>query len=309
MHGHSVYPIFGVILGILSKVAGVKSVFTLYSSLPDKNKGSNYPEGMSMLRFSKNKNLVRILSLFVDVIIVTSNTAKKSLISIGIPKNKVKYIPVGTDLTVFRPLNTSKEVKTKLNIPFDKRIILFAGDISPWKGLDIFLKSVSIISKKYPDILCIIMTKGLYEHKRERREEINNLIKLNSIEEYIYIIGQWKNIQEIYGMSDIIVFPFTSSFSVMDIPLSLLEAMAMSKPVIATRVGSFDEAITNLENGLLIERNNVSKLAEAIIALLDDPILCKNLSENARKYINEKHDIKIISHKLEKLYNNLKIYE
>ena len=91
----------------------------------------------------------------------------------------------------------------------------------------------------------------------------------------------------------------------MDTPLSLLEAMATGKPVIASDVGSFDEVITNLENGLLIQPNNEFELAEAIINLLENPILCKNLSDNARKSVIKKHDIKIISFKLENLYKGL----
>ena len=155
------------------------------------------------------------------------------------------------------------------------------------------------------------MTKNIYKYEKKRREEIDELIKLNDIEKYIHIIGQYNNIQEIYGISDIVVFPFITLFSVMDIsilmdtPLSLLEAMATGKPVIASDVGSFDEVITNLENGLLIQPNNEFELAEAIINLLENPILCKNLSDNARKSVIKKHDIKIISFKLENLYKGL----
>lgn len=311
IHGHSVSPVLGIILGICSKITGVKSVFTLYSSPSNKNEDSYYPKIRSILNPSKSKSITKILSIFTDVIVVTSNAAKRSLISIGIRENKVEYVPVGTDLTVFKPLNRPNETKTKLNIPSDKKIILFAGDLTPWKGLDIFLKSMSAVSNKYPNILCIIMTKNIYKYEKERREEIDELIKLNDIEEYIHIIGQYNNIQEIYGISDIVVFPFVTLFSVMDIsilmdiPLSLLEAMAMGKPVIASNIGSFDEVITNLENGVLIQPNNEFKLAEAIINLLENPILYKNLSDNVRNSVVEKYDIKITSFKLENLYKKL----
>jgi len=230
IHGHSVYPILGIILGIASKIAGTKSIFTLYSTPLNRNKQHNQSIITNILNFTKNKWLAKILSFFTDVIVVTSNNTKRNLTSMKINKNKIKYIPVGVNLALFKPLNRSGEIKTKLNIHPDRNIILFAGDISPWKGLDIFLKSVSTVSKKYPNILCIIMTKGLYEHERERRKEITNFIKSRDIEEYIYILGKYNNIQEIYEISDIVVFPFVSSFSVMDIPLSLLEAMAMGKP-------------------------------------------------------------------------------
>ena len=306
IHGHSVYPVFGIVLGICSKITGVKSVFTILSSPSNKkDKALHYPKIMSISNFSKNNLITKILAFFTDVLVVTSNAAKRSLASIGVSENKVEYIPVGINLTVFEPLNKTNEIKTKLNIPLDKKIILFAGDITPWKGLDIFLKSVNNISNIYKNILCIIMTKNIYKYEKERREEIDELIKLNDIEKYIYIIGPYDNIQEIYGISDIVVFPYVTLFSVMDTPLSLLEAMAMGKPVIASNVGSVGEVISPLENGLLLEPNNEFELAETVINLLENPILCKNLSDNARNSIIKNYNIKIISFKLEKLYKRL----
>ena len=306
IHGHSVYPFFGIVLGICSKLTGTKSVFTLLSSPSNKkNKALNYPWIMSILNFSKSKLITKFLAFFTDVIVVTSNAAKRSLISIGVSENKIEYIPVSINLTVFKPLNKNLEIKTMLNIPFDKEIILFAGDITPWKGLDVFLRAISIVSKNYPNILGIAMTKGIYKYEKKRRNEINDLIKQEDIEEYIRIIGQYDNIQEIYDISDIVIFSFITLFSVMDTPLSLLEALAMCKPVIASNVGSVDEVISHLDNGLLIEPNNEFKLSEAIVNLLKNPILCKNFSENARNIITKKYDININCIKLESLYNRL----
>lgn len=306
IHGHSVYPVFGIILGICSKITGVKSVFTLYSSPSNKkNKALDYPKMMSILNFSKNNLITKILALFTDVLVVTSNAAKRSLISIGIRENRIEYIPVGINLTVFKPLNKTNEIKTKLNIPFDKKIILFAGDITPWKGLDIFLKSVNNISNNYKNILCIIMTKNIYKYEKERREEIDELIKLNDIEKYIYIIGQYDNIQEIYGISDIVVFPYVTLFSVMDTPLSLLEAMAMGKPVIASNVGSFGEVISPLENGLLVEPNNPNELIDAILYLIENEGVAKRMGPDASKLIEEKFGMEIMVGKLEKVYEEM----
>ena len=113
IHGHSVYPFFGIVLGICSKLTGTKSVFTLLSSPSNKkNKALNYPWIMSILNFSKSKLITKFLAFFTDVIVVTSNAAKRSLISIGVSENKIEYIPVSINLTVFKPLNKNLEIKT-----------------------------------------------------------------------------------------------------------------------------------------------------------------------------------------------------
>lgn len=305
IHGHSAFPIFGIILSAVSKITGVKSVFTLYSSLDNKNKASNYPMIWRVLNFSKNKWLGKILSVFVDVIVVTSNVANKSLTSVGIDENKIKYVPTGIDSTFLKPFDRYNETKTKLNISSNKKIILFAGDITPWKGLDIFLKSISVISKKYPNILCIIMTKGIYKYEDKRKEEIDNLIKRNDIENFIYTIGQYPNIIEIYGISDIVVLPFVSLFSIMDIPLSLLEAIAMGKPVIATRVGGTPEIIEHKKNGMLVEPNNVDELVDAILYMLENENEAKRMGAKGAKLISEKFRVEVAVKELEKIYKRL----
>lgn len=302
IHGHSAFPIFGFILGFVSKIIGVKSVFTLYSSLDNKNKAANYPMIWRIMNLSKNKWMGKILSVFVDVIVVTCNVANKSLTSIGIDKNKIKYVPVCIDSIFFKPFNRYNEIKTKLNISSNKKIILFAGDITPWKGLDIFIKSISIVSKKYPNILCVIMTKGIYKYEDKRKEEIDNLIKLNDIENFIYIIGQYPNIIEIYGISDIVVLPFVSLFSIMDTPLSLLEAMAMGKPVISTRVGGIPGILEHQKNGVVVEPNNTDELADAILYMLENEDEAKMMGVKGAKLISENFRVEAVVKELEKIY-------
>lgn len=306
IHGHSVYPVFGIILGLYSKFNSVNSVFTLYSSVDNKkNKDLKYPKIMHLLNFSKNKPFTKLLSYLTDKIIVTSKSAQKSLKMMKISDEKVIHIPIGVDLTLFCPLNDINHVRNSLGIHESQKIILFAGDITPWKGLDIFLKSINEVKKNFKDIIFVIMTKNIYKYENERKKEVMDFIRLNNLESNTIFIGQMKKINEIYGIANIIVFPFITLFSVMDIPLSALEAMAMSKPIIATRVGSFEELIENEKDGILISPNNETELSEAIVYLLNNPDLCKLISINARDNVKNDYDILQVTKKLEKVYNKL----
>ena len=181
IHGHSVYPALGIILGLISKILGIKNVFTLYSTPFNKNTNTNNSIIISLLNLLKSPWLTKILAIFVDSLIVISRSTMKDLIYIGISPHKIRYIPVGVDLAVFKSSDKSAKTKIKLDIPTNKKIILFAGDESPWKGVDIFLKAISMVSNKYSDIFCIILTKGLYEHEVKRKKEIFNLINFYGI--------------------------------------------------------------------------------------------------------------------------------
>ena len=303
LHGHCVYPLLGIIIGGVSRITGVKSVFTLYSSPDDKRIITNYPKFINMcLKISKNKLLTKILPFFVDTIVVTSNSTYVKLISIGINKNKIKHINIGINLSVFKPLNEVNRVKNKLNIPNDRKIIFFAGDMSPWKGLDIFIKSLKILHERGLDILGLVAEKGTFEYRQKRIQQIDNLIKQNRMEEFILFIGQYENIQELYEISDVVVFPYLSSFSLMDIPLSLLEAMAMGKPVIASKIGAIPEVIEHKKNGVLVEPNNVNALVDAILYMLGNSEKSKRMGAEASKLIYEKFNIDFIIDEWERIY-------
>lgn len=306
VHGHSVYPLFGIILGVFSRIAGVKPVFTLYSSIGGKDT-INQPQRLIRIleNLSKSILLAKILPIFVNKIIVTSDKAERSLVSIGVKRRKIEYIPVGIDLSIFKPLNDPDRVKSKLNIHRGRKIILLAGDITPWKGIEVFLRSLSTIYEKNQNILGIIMTKDTYKYERKRREQVDNLVKACGIRESTHFIGRHSDIREIYGISDVVVLPYISLTLFMDTPLCLLEAMAMGKPVVASKVGSLEDVISNSENGLLVEPNNENELADAIMKLLSDDNLSNYLGERGKKYIETFHDVDILSKNTERLYSKL----
>lgn len=306
VHGHSVYPMFGIILGMVSRITRVKSVFTLYSSIGGKDTINQPQRFIGILEnISKGTLLAKILPIFVNRIIVTSDEAERSLDSIGVSRRKIKHIPVGIDLSIFKPLNNPNKVKSKLNIPLERKIILFAGDITPWKGIEIFLRAMSIIYKKYQDITCIMMTKDTYKYERERREQLNNLVEEYGIREFTHFIGRYTDIKEIYGISDVIALPYISLVLFMDTPLCLLEAMAMGKPVVASKEGSLEDVISDLENGLLVSPNNENELADAIMKLLGDDNLSNYLGERSKQYIETFHDIDLVSKNIEAVYSEL----
>lgn len=306
IHTHSVYPVFGFIPGIISKVTRVKSVFTLYSTLDNQGNFIGYPKLMKILNFSKNKWIMKIVLSLTDMIVVTSNTTKASLSRSDISESKIRKISVGIDPIVFRPSVDSDKLKSQLSLPQDKRIILFAGDLTAWKGLDVFLKSISIVCKIHADILGIVMTEGVYyKYEIERKEQIDRLVEIYDIKQFIRIIGQHENIQQIYGISDVVTLPFISMVSLMDTPLALLEALSVGKPVVATDVGAFNEVISRSEGGLLVSPNDENELADAIIKLLSDDNLCRCIGGKGRQYIETFHDIHVVSKSIERLYSEL----
>lgn len=304
IHGHSVYPIFGAYYGMLTKNVPAKLVYTLYSSPKSRNSNSSYPAIMKVLDISKSKSVVKMLSHCMDAITVTSRTTESELKQIGVPTSKMRTIFIGINRNVFKPDNTKTENLRQLKIDPSKQIILFAGDITPWKGIDIFLQAFAEVNRQNDNTLAILMTKNIYKYESKRRAEIEKLIDKLEIGEEIYFIGQHEKIQDIYNVADIVVFPYVTLFSVMDIPLSLLEAMSVKKPVVVTDVGAMGEALEN-DSGLLIQPANSLELSKALNYLLANKTAREALSENAYNKVAQQFDVEQTARELETLYYEL----
>jgi len=83
------------------------------------------------------------------------------------------------------------------------------------------------------------------------------------------------------GSVDVLAVPFRSTEGISDIPLVVLEAMAIGKPVVASNVGGIIEVMKDGRNGLLVKPDNVDALAKAVISLLHDSELKTRISREA----------------------------
>ena len=88
-------------------------------------------------------------------------------------------------------------------------------------------------------------------------------------------------------------------------PIGLLEAMAMGKPVIATKVDGSGEIIQHTKNGILIDVRNVDALADAMLTLINNKNLRTVLANEARKTIVENFDVCKMTRKIEDVYANV----
>lgn len=156
-----------------------------------------------------------------------------------------------------------------------RKHILFFGRLSPYKGIDVLLKAVTHVFKKFPNELLVIAGKSFngYEPDREAAEKNKDNIKiLNRYitnEELVSLISEAK----------FIVCPYKDATQ----SGVLMTANAIHTPVIATRVGAFPEHIENNVTGMLIPVNDPDKLAEKMIAALENDfykIMENNLIKN-----------------------------
>jgi glycosyltransferase involved in cell wall biosynthesis len=177
----------------------------------------------------------------------------------------------------------SNEIIEKSNILKDnknwtnKRILLNVGSLVPVKGQRYLIEAMKDVIKEFPNSLLLICGNGPL--KKDLQEITNRFV----LQDYIKLMGTIhpKDMPLYYTIADV----FILSSIIEGHPISLLEAMAYLKPIIATEVGGIPETIKTQKNGLLVKKQNPKKLTEAIYTVLRDKKLAEIIGRNAGELI------------------------
>lgn len=164
--------------------------------------------------------------------------------------------------------------------PHFRKYILSIGNFTHKKGKDILLKAFYLLHQNHPDIDLLLVGRGPELNKcRELTKKLN-------LSERVKFLGEVERakIPPLLAGCELFVLPSRKEpFGVV-----ILEAFASRKPVVATRVGGIPEIVTHRENGLLVEPESPSQMAEAIACLLNSPQTKQNLSQRGYLTVREK---------------------
>jgi glycosyltransferase involved in cell wall biosynthesis len=130
------------------------------------------------------------------------------------------------------------------------------------------------------------------------REELEELVTEEQLQDNILFLGTRNDIPRLLSMLDIFVLCSLSE----GLPLTILEAMAAGKPIVASAVGGIPEVIDHGIDGILIPSDDSDRLAEAISELLHDDKKRDDMGEKARKKFEERFTIQTMVERYEELY-------
>lgn len=287
IHGHSGFPSVASVSKISSLIIGTPSVHTLYCPV------------------HVNDRFARSYLSGINVIIAISENVKKSLNDAGIISQRIEVVPPSINSAIFNPSVSGNKLRTNLNIDRNDKVILFVGNFTITKGIDILLESMKDLIIQFPEMKLIITSELPHQNYARRKQEIESLIAKYDLGKNIIRLGIIKNMPELMAASDILVAPFFDTNGPSDYPIPILEAMGIGKPVIASDVGGISELISNLDNGVLIEPNNVKMLSDSISFLLNSKAMRNQIGLNAAEFITRNFSISKINHKMESIYEEI----
>jgi glycosyltransferase involved in cell wall biosynthesis len=304
IHSHSSYPAFGSFVNVVASLTRSKKVFTLYSSCSTAPTFEYSPLLRYTLGIAKSKTILKLAPF--DAIIVNSKKALNELASMQFLADKLHYVPIGIDTERFRPSVTGElKLRQELHVPEGSKVVLFAGDLTPCKGVESFLFLLKSLRNAGISFVGLILTKGLYEKEHDRRMLVEKLGFNLGLKDGMHFLGIRDDLEVVYGISDVVVFPFLQDYTLMDIPRALLEAMACGKPVIASRVGAIHEVIKQKENGVILEPNDEQAMIDAAAFLLTNNDVAEELGRNAAKCVASDYGLDAMVNQVDRVYNEL----
>lgn len=216
----------------------------------------------------------------IDHVIALTQKEKKYLEALGVPDNEVSVIPHGIDLKKFMNPPNPNDFREKYNVTGS--IVLFVGRLAPrHKGLPFLVKAIPIVSKEEPNTTFVFV--GPDAGIKTELVKLSHKLGVNRKTMFLGTVDD-DDLVKAYHACDLFVLPsILEPFGIV-----LLEAMASGKPIVASDIDGIPEVVRHGENGLLVPPRDVNRLASAIITLLQDACMAKQIKKNnvlkARSY-------------------------
>jgi len=277
-HAHLTWPLacrMGLLGAALARVPAVVATAQLFVDLP--------PSGWTTMQH-------RVVSACVDRYLAVSRQVAAQLRErFGVRADKITQVPNAVALDRFpRAVSPAPARPTDPAVP---HTVLTVARLDPQKGLHDLVAAAALV----PEARVMVVGEG------PERPALETEIARLGLGDRVHLLGFRSDVPDLLAASDLFVLP--SLFE--GLPLSILEAMAAGKPVVATAIGGNDEAVVDGATGLLVPPGDPQALADAIRALLRDPERRRRLGEAGRRRAEAEFSATAMVRRIAAIYDEL----
>ncbi|MGH9361390.1 MAG: glycosyltransferase family 4 protein, partial [Thermoanaerobaculia bacterium] len=226
--------------------------------------------------------------LLTGVVAVNEDIRESLVNDHHIQKELIRVIPPGINLQRFTP-GEPREWKGRLPV------VGTIGRLDPLKGFHHFIAAAHKVIERGWEAMFVIVGEG--EEERHLRREAQEL----RIERFLTFAPPMPDLVDLYRGFDLVVVPTQRG----GVGLTALEAMAMAKPVVASKVGEMLNLVVDGRTGLLVPEGDADQLAGAVIRFLEHPELAAEMGRAARRRIEEMYSLPPMVGATEALYREI----
>ena len=286
IHLHLPDPFNSVFALAASKIRG-KPLFVTYHADIIKDRWYHIP-----FKFAYWFFMYAVLSSAVRIFLTTPNYVAGSQIP-NKHRRKVEIVHNFVDAERFNPELSGARIRKEYSLE-NKKMILFLGRLVPYKGVEYLIKAYAKVKVSVKDAVLVIAGSGPLE------DELKKMACDLKAEDALFVKAADDEIPEYYAACDVFVLPSVTRQEAFGI--ALLEAMASGKPTITTNISGMPYVVGDA--GITVSPRDADALSSAIIAILSDQNLAKELGKKGRERVEKEFRKEIVAEKILKAYHS-----
>ena len=232
-----------------------------------------------------------------DAIITTGQAIKDLIVERAqVPPAKIFSIPTGVPLDRFYPRPPENRSVYLPEVADDTFVIGSVAVLRSWKGHVYLVEALEKVLQAGEKAYLVLVGDGPF------RVVIEAKVAELHLADFVYFAGYQDNIPDWLALMDLVVL---ASYANEGVPQSLLQAMAMARPVIGTSCGGIPEIVTSGSNGLLVPPKDSQALAEALLKLIRDPARRRQFGSRGLSLVQERYSLDQMAAATEKVYDSI----
>ena len=240
--------------------------------------------------------------LFADRIVVLSRHTHDAFVAAGVDSARLTVIPPGIALGA--PLSDDRraEIRRRHDLPSDHQVVIYPGDYQFSNAADTVAKAAIHLGRKNTTLIFACRIKQ--DASRVEEARIKRLLGEAGLGTAVRFYNQVDDILDLVGASDLCLLPAESLYAKMDLPLVLIEAMALGVPIVVADKPPLSELLAD-GGGIAVPPLDHLALAQTISELLDAPRRRAELAREAIASVRSRYCIDAVSRAYEDLYDEI----
>ena len=235
----------------------------------------------SRVRSEEDREMLRVLTPRMDQLIAVSRMIEEKLEQEGRTGAPIRRIYNGVDLSRYEHQEPCCTLHEEYGMEPGSQVVGVVARLEPEKGHPTLLEAWPAVLRSVPDAYLLIVGEG------SRREALEALARDLRIAHRVVFTGRRDDVPAVTAALDVAVLPSYREAQ----GLSILEALALSRPVVASNVGGIPEVITDGVTGLLVPPHDPDALAAAIVRVLRDHPYADTLGRAGHDMVHDRFDI------------------
>jgi glycosyltransferase involved in cell wall biosynthesis len=229
---------------------------------------TGWPDGIGRLN--------HLLTPMTDAFVAVADSHGAYLVcNENLPSAKVAVIPNGVDAERFAPVADTDDLRAELGIDSSDPVVALVAALRPEKNHELYLEVGRRVVQKYPSARFLVIGDG------PRRQPLEELTQEMGIARNVLFLGSRNDVPDLLATCNMFVLTSHNEAS----PVSILEAMSVGRPVVASNVGSIRDVIRDGCNGFLVAPGDAQRFTERVIALIEDRSVAALVGKAARQTV------------------------